>query len=324
MTNEEIVLAIQTDKGDKNKLLTELYEQNRGLIAKVARRYMNRADFDDCMQEGYLGLYRAAELYNPEAGSFSAYAISWIHARINYFVYSNMSSVSIPAGRVHLISKLQKLTSAAELEGRKPSDYELIEALRLSGPDELKQLRADAFSMNCRSLDAPLTAEDDSITLSDTIADPSEWYEVIENDVFVDELGETLWPMVDQLPENTGRVIRETYQDNRTAGDIAEEMGTTADDVRCMRAAGLRGLRRGNNLRLLRPFLDASRAYSLGLLGTSLGAFRNSGSSSTERAAIKGYEIDEKVLNHELRKVEQRALSASDALHNITNGKIIG
>lgn len=83
MTNEQLIEAYRS--GDK-AALEQLIMQNKGLIAKLANKYMpmyKGGDYDDLMQEGSIGLMRAVETYDQSKGKFSTYAFLWIqHAML--------------------------------------------------------------------------------------------------------------------------------------------------------------------------------------------------------------------------------------------------
>ena len=74
MTNEELVIRIQNHIDEADNML-QLWQQNTGLIATIAKKYSGYEDFDDLMQEGYIGLCNAVTAYNLEEGArFSTYA----------------------------------------------------------------------------------------------------------------------------------------------------------------------------------------------------------------------------------------------------------
>lgn len=98
MSNEDLVLMIQGNE-DKARHLGELYEQNRGAIAIIAKRYSEYAEMEDLMQESFFGLSEAAARWDPEAGaSFLTYAGYWIRAAIiNYLRKREPAAVSLSA-----------------------------------------------------------------------------------------------------------------------------------------------------------------------------------------------------------------------------------
>ena len=98
MSNEDLVLMIQGNE-DKARHLGELYEQNRGAIAIIAKRYSEYAEIEDLMQESFFGLSEAAARWDPGAGAnFLTYAGYWIRAAIiNYLRKREPAAVSLSA-----------------------------------------------------------------------------------------------------------------------------------------------------------------------------------------------------------------------------------
>lgn len=98
MSNEDLVLMIQGNE-DKARHLGELYEQNRGAIANIAKRYSEYAEIEDLMQESFFGLSEAAARWDPEAGTkFISYASYWIRAAIiSYLRKREPAAVSLSA-----------------------------------------------------------------------------------------------------------------------------------------------------------------------------------------------------------------------------------
>lgn len=98
MTNEELAIRIQrAGKEEKQDLLSILYEQNKGLIRKIAARYSFADDMEDLRQQGYIGLQTAAEGFDPEAGAmFATYAAICIKAEICRYLTGKGNAVRLP------------------------------------------------------------------------------------------------------------------------------------------------------------------------------------------------------------------------------------
>lgn len=107
MTNEELVYLYQN--GDK-QALESIVEQNRGIVFKMANKYYvdatNSIDKEDIEQEGFMGLMIAAGKYNinnPNKAHFITYAVFWIRAKINRFIYkkntNNETSLNAPTNK---------------------------------------------------------------------------------------------------------------------------------------------------------------------------------------------------------------------------------
>lgn len=95
MTNEQLIEAYRS--GDK-AALEQLIMQNKGLIAKLANKYMavyKGGDYDDLMQEGSIGLLRAVETYDQSKGKFSTYAFLWIRQAMLKAMRGQVDTVSL-------------------------------------------------------------------------------------------------------------------------------------------------------------------------------------------------------------------------------------
>ena len=78
MTNEILVELIRAGENTADNM-QKLWEQNRGMIWKIAQQYRNKAEIEDLMQEGFIGLCNAVDAWQPDAGaSFLHYAVFWI------------------------------------------------------------------------------------------------------------------------------------------------------------------------------------------------------------------------------------------------------
>jgi len=131
---EEIELAERARKDDR-QARQKLILANLRLVLKFARRYRDRGiDFEDLVQEGNLGLIRAAQLYDPTKGTrFSTYACIWIIQFISRLVDNRSRSVRLPV-RVHKdIRKVGRIIQQVKTaRGTEPSLSEIVEISKLS------------------------------------------------------------------------------------------------------------------------------------------------------------------------------------------------
>ncbi len=170
MTNEQLVIRIKAGVDVAENML-RLWRQCRRFIFKTANRYRGYAEEDDLTQEGYLGLCRAVDGYDPDQGvDFLPYAAYWIRQGMARFIHNN-GTVRIPVHEQGGLHQYRKLCNAFLLEeGREPTEREIGHYLGM-GPKAVGRQPEAARMARVGSLDAPLDEEGDA-SLSDAIAAP--------------------------------------------------------------------------------------------------------------------------------------------------------
>lgn len=166
---EEIELARAAKAGDALSR-KRLINANLRLVVSIAKRYMNRGlSFQDLIQEGNLGLMRAADKFDPERGfKFSTYATWWIRQAISRAIANTSRTIRIPVHVNEVLSLLRKQVRVLMQNlGRKPTIDEIVEA---SGMDRRKVVTALAASRSVISFDQTFGEESDD-PLSDIIED---------------------------------------------------------------------------------------------------------------------------------------------------------
>ena len=253
---QEADLARAAQAGDE-QARRALSEANLRLVVSVAKRYVGRGlPFLDLIQEGNLGLMKAAEKFEPERGfKFSTYATWWIRQAITRAIADQGRTIRIP---VHLVESINRVKKAAgELlrkNGREPTAEEIAVQLEME-PDrvrELLQLAQDPIS-----LETPVGEEEDA-HLEDFIQDE-------EAGVPVDEAGRQLLRrellnVLKSLTPREERVItlRFGLEDGRarTLEELGKEFNVTRERVRQIEAKALRKLRHPSRAKRLRDYLD--------------------------------------------------------------------
>ncbi len=288
MSNEEIVTRIKAGiDGAANMEL--LYTQNRGMLCKIASKYQSYAEYDDLLQEGFVGLCNAVDAWEPEGGaSFIAYAVFWISQAMQRYIENNGSCMRIPSGQQQKIRKYKRTCAQyLKLLGREPADWELCRLLDVSR-DALRHIREDAGKSQIRSLNTPLS-EDGELSLQDTIPDQRDDYAGVLDKMQQEELGAVLWPMVDSLEERQAKTLRARYQEGKTLKETGEALGCGLQQARSIEAKAMRTLRQPRYADRLRPFLYDEELRSRAMHGTGAEHFRQTWTSATEREALKMY-----------------------------------
>ena len=253
---QEADLARAAQAGDE-QARRALSEANLRLVVSVAKRYVGRGlPFLDLIQEGNLGLMKAAEKFEPERGfKFSTYATWWIRQAITRAIADQGRTIRIP---VHLVESINRVKKAAgELlrkNGREPTAEEIAVQLEME-PDRIRELLQ--LAQDPISLETPVGEEEDA-HLEDFIQDE-------EAGVPVDEAGRQLLRrellnVLKSLTPREERVItlRFGLEDGRarTLEELGKEFNVTRERVRQIEAKALRKLRHPSRAKRLRDYLD--------------------------------------------------------------------
>jgi RNA polymerase primary sigma factor len=241
---EEIDLGRRAREGDESAR-SNLIERNLRLVIPIAKKYRGKGlPFGDLIQEGNIGLMRAADKFDPEKGfRFSTYATWWIRQAIQRAIADKGRTIRVP---VHMGEKIRKMARtynelSVRLE-REPTDEEVAERLGWD-VDRVKDVKSaipDATSLN-----QPLSSDEGSSELGDLVEDERESGVVSE---VVREL-ETrrLVESVERLPERQRRVLARRYgldgEKPSTLAELSEELAVSRERIRQLQREAERALR---------------------------------------------------------------------------------
>lgn len=286
MTNEELVFLIRHCDNTKEYFET-LYNQNYGLIFDIAKHYAGVCDLDDLMQESFFGLAEAVDTYDSEMGyRFSSYATVCIRYHLLNYLRDHGCSVRIPA---HLQQKTKKLNKAIDdyykVYAKRPSSMELAKSLNMS-IEQVEQLLSAAQLLRVKSLNERISADDDITELEDTIPDPVNQYENIENRIQNEQLKKVLWGIVDGLEPIQAETIRARYESGLTLVETAKKLNASVTKVRSAEDKAFRKLRLSKNRSKLKQFLSDENIYSISIQYGGYHRYMNSWTSAPEQAVL--------------------------------------
>ncbi len=252
---DEVELAIEIKKGCEESL-DKLVRSNLRFVVSVAKKYQNQGvSLSDLINEGNLGLIRAAHKFDETKGiKFISYAVWWIRQAILQALAEQSRIVRVPLNRAGTLHRIGKRSSALRQElGREPTVDEIAEGLDISKEEVAKTL---SISQSHLSLDAPLTPGEDN-KLLDYLPDTQNAGP--DEKTFERALTDSIQEVLSTLKEREARILRLYFglegKDPMTLEEIGGMMGITRERVRQIKEKALAGLRHVSRARALESFL---------------------------------------------------------------------
>ena len=251
---EEVELAQQIRKGDQ-KALERLTKANLRFVVSVAKQYQNQGlSLPDLINEGNLGLIKAAEKFDETRGfKFISYAVWWIRQSILQAIAEQSRIVRLPLNQVGSVNKINRVLNKFEQENeRRPSLEEISEAIDLP-EDKIDE----AMSVVGRhvSVDAPFVDGEDNSLLDVLVNDDAP---MADRSLVLESLKAEINNALKLLNERERNVIEAFYGINcpeMTLEEIGTKYGLTRERVRQIKEKAIRRLRTCTKNKILKTYL---------------------------------------------------------------------
>jgi RNA polymerase primary sigma factor len=252
--DEEVELARMIRNGDR-AALEKLVRANLRFVVSVAKQYQNQGlSLPDLIDEGNLGLIKAAEKFDETRGfKFISYAVWWIRQSILQALAEQSRIVRLPLNQVGSLNKINKAYQRFEQEHeRKPSAEELAELLDIP-VDKI----ADTLKMTGRqvSVDAPFVEGEDNSLLDVLVNDDSP---IADRTLINESLSTEVERALATLTERERDIIKLFFGINcqeMTLEEVGEKFGLTRERVRQIKEKAIRRLRHSSRSKLLKTYL---------------------------------------------------------------------
>ena len=251
---EEVELAQRIKKGDP-KALERLTKANLRFVVSVAKQYQNQGlSLPDLINEGNLGLLKAAERFDETRGfKFISYAVWWIRQSILQAISEQSRIVRLPLNQVGSVNKINReINRFEQLYERRPSVDEIAEKVDL--PQE-KIDEAMAINGHQISVDAPFIEGEDN-SLLDVMANSDA--PLADNQLVEESLKSEIQNALSALNERERNVLEASYGINQpelTLEEIGTKFGLTRERVRQIKEKAIRKLRNSKANIFLKTYL---------------------------------------------------------------------
>ena len=252
--DEEVELAQRIRKGDK-KALERLTKANLRFVVSVAKQYQNQGlSLPDLINEGNVGLIKAAEKYDETRGfKFISYAVWWIRQSILQAIAEQSRIVRLPLNQLGSMSKINRMLSKFEQENeRRPSVDEISEVIDI--PEEKVD---EAINVSGRqvSVDAPFVDGEDNSLLDVLVNNDAP---LADRQLLVESLQAEIKEALKILTLRERNIITAFYgigQPEMTLEEIGTKYGLTRERVRQIKEKAIRRLRANTKNKILKAYL---------------------------------------------------------------------
>lgn len=251
---EEVELAQRIKKGDK-EALERLTKANLRFVVSVAKQYQNQGlSLPDLINEGNLGLIKAAEKFDETRGfKFISYAVWWIRQSILQAIAEQSRIVRLPLNQVGSINRINRILNKFEQENeRRPSVDEIADKVDLPEDKIVDAMKAPSKHI---SVDAPFIEGEDN-SLLDVL--PNADSPMADNELVMESLRAEISSALNVLNERERNIIEAFFginQPEMTLEEIGDKYGLTRERVRQIKEKAIRRLRHNTKNKMLKSYL---------------------------------------------------------------------
>lgn len=250
--DEEIKLANRIAEGDQSAK-NELVEANLRLVVSLARHYQGCGlSYQDLIQEGNIGLIKAAEKFDVSKGfRFSTYASWWIKQALSRAIADQSRTIRIPVHMIENINKFKKTERELLSQlNREPKIKEIADAMGIS---EKQAKEIQSYIVEPTSLDIQV-GDDDDTTIGSFIEDT---HFVNPESAYIKESnGDVVNAVLDTLSDREANILRLRFgiggKKAMTLEEVGKEYGLTRERIRQIEAKALRKLRHPSRANILK------------------------------------------------------------------------
>ncbi len=254
---EEKSISRSARKGDE-AAMNRMVESNLRFVVSVAKGFRNRGlSFLDLINEGNLGLIKAAKTYDPERGvRFVSYAVWWIRQSILAAILDKGNMVRIPQSQSKKIRKINKQVDAMRQKAKKPvSD---LDVMKKTGIDRETLTEVQEFAYGYLSLDTTHIGESER-PIIEFLRDPKD-QESFEREIMDKDLSEKLWKALQVLDKRDGQILVWRYgldgRGQKTLDEIGQKLKISKERVRQIEERAMRKVRGSKEADHLRDYFS--------------------------------------------------------------------